>query len=318
MIRLCLLIVTLPGCTNSYSNQSAGSAAPQVSAATLSTYNSPAHRTEELTRQALALYPDDPYLRQSLNTHEERNEIETSKLLADIHISQSLWLTNMLTIKKLAQINNRSLLTKWKLQKLNWQQVSVNHQLIECASSHLISNRLLIAKQCLNAINKDLLSTEDSQKAQSLAQHLYNKQSHKPQQSLIKPRIKQKKKPTVSLSKLTVKTSPAPLLKTLEKAIETNNIKKINALYIELSALNLSEKKSQVLLEKARERVQGHVVHLSQLADALYLQEKVTEADALWQQLILLAPEQPEFLKNHERAEKIIRKIKLIKEETAY
>ena len=72
------------------------------------------------------------------------------------------------------------------------------------------------------------------------------------------------------------------------------------------------------MLEKAKKRVQNHVTHLSQLADALYLQEKVVEADALWQQLIILAPGRPEFQQNHERAEKIIRKIKLIKEESAH
>ena len=315
---LCLLIFILPGCANSYGSLNTASVAPDSSTTKLPSKKSPAHRTEELTRQALVLYPDDPYLRNSLNTHKERNKLEISKLLANIHISQSIWLKNMLITENLAQINNQSLLKKWKIQKLNWRQRSINRQLIDCASSHLINSNLLIAKQCLSAINKDLLSIEEAQKAQSLAQHIYNRQPHKPKQNLMKAPIKKKKKQTASSNKLATKTSTTLLQQALRKAIQTNNIKKINALYTQLSALKLPEKESQALLEKAKKRVQGHVTHLSQLADALYLQEKVTEANALWQQLIILAPEQPEFLQNHKRAEKIIKKIKLIKEETAH
>ena len=312
----------LPGCANSYNNLHAASAGTQTAIAAKPANSHLALRTEKLTRQALILYPDDPYLRHTLNTHTAQNEIETSKLLADIHISQSLWLQSLLRIENLVQINNKSLLSKWKIQKLNWQQISVNRQLIKCASAHLMADQLIITERCLSAINKDLLSAENAQKAQSLTQHLRNRQLSKPRQNLHKFAVKKNKTQSIISAPPAATSptpfSPTPLLQALREAIQTNSINKIHSLYIQLSALDIAEEKNQALLEKAKKRVQSHVTHLSQLADALYLQEKVVEADALWQQLIILAPGRPEFQQNHERAEKIIRKIKLIKEESAH
>ena len=307
----------LPGCANSYNSLHAASAGTQTAIAAKPANSHLALRTEKLTRQALILYPDDPYLRHTLNTHTAQNEIETSKLLADIHISQSLWLQSLLRIENLAQINNKSLLSKWKIQKLNWQQISTNRQLIQCASAHLMVDQLIITERCLSAINKDLLSAENAQKAQSLTQRLRNKQLSKPRQNLRKFAAKKNKTHGI-ISAPPAAASPKPLLQALREAIQTNSVNKIHSLYVQLSTLDISEEKNQALLEKAKKRVQSHVTHLSQLADSLYLQEKVVEADALWQQLIILAPGRAEFQQNHERAEKIIRKIKLIKEESAH
>jgi hypothetical protein len=73
---------------------------------------------------------------------------------------------------------------------------------------------------------------------------------------------------------------------------------------------------AQRLIRVAEKKIQAYSDRIAQRADAMYLREKVAEADALWLLLIKLNPENNEYRQNHERAEKILKNIKTIKEES--
>jgi len=265
-------------------------------------------KAAQLIKSSMLYHPENLQLSAALTTYQKLSDQEMSWLESDALVKHALWLRSELRKENVAVIAKPSYWKKFRISRLEVKQNHAHKKLIRCAEKN-IEHKPALSRRCLDATNKDRLT--DQQLEQTLALRHQLKQSEVAK--IINEQIILEATPSVSNS------SPPQIPQEIE-ALKQALFKKDYLLAKQLSnSLKRTEikknREAQRLINLAEKKIQAYQSRLAQRASALYLQEKVAEADALWLLLIKLNPENNKYRQNHERAQKILKNIKTIKEE---
>jgi len=273
---------------------------------------------ENIISKTLNAYPNDRQLLAAQKTYHDLNAREIKTLELEALIKRSLWLKSELRVQETVLINTPSMLKKWRINGLKEEQAQINSALLYCAQKYLSKGVSEQASQCLNAINTNVLSREELQQFQTLRNTL-NQQSQKTARLAREALVSSASEQVTAATETHIQAQALALkeqLKNLEDALAQNDYKDAHVLAEKLRETNSKDKKVQQLLARADKQIHEYADRLSVDADQLYLQEKVAEADALWLQLMELDPNNPAYRQNHERAEKILKNIESIKQDS--
>lgn len=277
---------------------------------------------ENVISKTLTTYPNDRQLLAAKKTYHALNIREINMLELEALIKRSLWLKSEIRVQETVLINTPSIRKKWRINNLKKQQSQVNTLLLHCVQKHLSKGVSEQAFQCLNAINTNALTNQEVQQFQVLKNTL-NKRSQESARQARETLVNSASKQVASATQNQLQTQAIALkdqlkkqLKNLEEALMQNNYKDAYVLAEKLRKTNSKDKKVQQLLARADKQIRQYADRLSADADQLYLQEKVAEADALWLQLMELDPNNSSYRQNHERAEKILKNIESIKQDS--
>ena len=243
-----------------------------------------------------------------------------SWLKSDALVKRALWLRSELRKENVAVIAKPSYWKRLRISQLEVKQNHAHEDLIRCAEEN-IAFKPELSRRCLDASNKDQLTEQQFERVHALRNQLRQSEIAK----VINEQILPEATPPKTMSRPTSTKLPSPkdsLTKT-QQEVDTLELALYKKDYLSARKLSNSLKKSdtkdnkeaQRLIKMAEEEIQAYAESIALQADAMYLQEKVAEADALWLQLIKLDPDNQEYRQNHERAEKILKNIKTIKEE---
>lgn len=276
---------------------------------------------ENVISKTLSTYPNDRQLLIAKKTYHDLNAREIKMLELEALIKRSLWLKSEIRVQETVLINTPSMLRKWRINGLKEEQAQINTALLLCAQKHLSKGVSEQAFQCLNAINTNALSNQELQQFQTLKNTL-DQQSQKTarlaREALVSSTSEQVTAATAIETQLQAQAIALneQLKNLLEEALAQNNYKDAHVLAKKLRKTHNKDKKVQSLLARADKQIHEYADRLSVDADQLYLQEKVAEADALWLQLMELDPNNSAYRQNHERAEKILKNIESIKQDS--
>jgi len=272
----------------------------------LSNANQPT-KAAKLIESGMLYHPENSQLSAALTTYQKLSDQELNWMESDALVKHSLWLRSDLRKENVSVIAKPSY---WKKLRVSRLKVKLNHahdELIRCAEKN-IQHKPDLSRRCLDATNKDRLT--DLQLEQALALRNQLKQSE------VVKIIDEQILPGTKLTKTPPPQTPQEI-DALERALKKSDYLRAKQLSNSLKRIGVkNNSEAQRLINLAEKKVQAYEDRLAQRAGALYLQEKVAEADALWLLLIKLNPENNEYRQNHERAEKILKNIKTIKEES--
>jgi hypothetical protein len=264
-------------------------------------------------------HPENSQLSAALATYQKLSDQEMGWLESDALVKRALWLRSELRKENVAVIAKPSLWKKVRISRLEVKQKHAHEGLIHCAEKN-IENKPELSRRCLDATNKGQLTDQQFEQALALRSQLRRSEIAKIVDEQIVPETRRTPSPTKTTSTPpTTSASPSKAQQEID-ALELALNKKDYLWAKQLSnSLKQGEgsnnKETQGLIRMAETSINAYADHIAQRADSLYLQEKVAEADALWLLLIKLNPENSEYRQNHERAEKILKNIKTIKEE---
>ncbi|MBV1870086.1 MAG: hypothetical protein KUG76_04195 [Gammaproteobacteria bacterium] len=287
------------------------------------------HSTEasRLIQDSLLFYPQDPQLESALITYQKLSDEEIYSLTSDALINHALWIRSELRKEKAQAIAKPSILKKIRISRLTTKQKHAHDSLILCARDNFQDDPEL-SQRCLDTTNKTHLTEEQFQSILALRQQLREQETSKinaafPDTSTA-PESEQP-----NLGSSDVEAMPPPSSNDFRSEIEQTTYSLRMALkqrdYLLAKQLSSSLKNNSAasgvnikkLIKHADKKIRRYTAKISLRADELYLQERVAEADALWVILIKLHPRSDEYRQNHERAERILKNIKTIKENQA-
>ena len=273
-------------------------------------------KAAQLIESGMLYHPENSQLSAALTTYQKLSDQEISWLESDALVKHALWLRSELRKESVSVIAKPSYWKKLRISRLEVKQNHAHDELIRCAEKN-IQHKPDLSRRCLDATNKDRLT--DQQLEQALALHNQLKQSEvvKIIDEQVLPETKLTEIPPPSSSSSSSPPQTPQKIDALEQALNKKDYLWAKQLSDSLKRAGVkNNKEAQRLINLAKKKIQAYEDRLAQRADALYLQEKVAEADALWLLLIKLNPENNEYRQNHERAEKILKNIKTIKEES--
>ena len=279
-------------------------------------------KAARLIRNGLISHPQDPQLEAVLTTYLRLSDQEMYWLKADALVKHALWLRSELRKNKVEVIARPSILKKLLISRLEVKQGHAHEELIRCASDNINSNPNL-SRRCLDATNRALLSDKDFQQALFLRQQLWEQEDSRETVTSEPLPIEKSENITVIQTAPKIKRPPVnprseveQLSYNLRAALNKNNYLLAKRLSDSLKRSgNSNNKDTRQLIRVTDKKIRNYADKIAQRADKLYLQEKVAEADALWVVLIKLNPENDEYRQNHERAERMLKNIKTIKED---
>lgn len=287
------------------------------------------HSTEasKLIQDGLLFYPQDPQLESALITYQKLSDEEIYSLTSDALIKYALWIRSELRKEKAQAIAKPSILKKIRISRLTTKQKHAHDNLILCAQDNFHDDPEL-SQRCLDTTNKTQLTEEQLQSILALRQQLREQEANKINiASSDIPATPESEQPDRTSSGAGAMSSPSPdnfrseieqMTYNLRAALKQRNY--LLARQLSSSLKNNSGANSvntKKLIERTDKKIRRYTDKISQRADELYLQERVAEADALWMILIKLDPKSDEYRQNHERAERILKNIKTIKENQA-
>ena len=266
-------------------------------------------KAAKLIESGMLYHPENLQLSAALTTYQKLSDQEMSWLESDALIKHALWLRSELRKENVAVIAKHSYWKRLRIKHLEVKQHHAHKELIRCAEKN-IEHKPGLSRRCLDATNKDRLTNQQLGQAMALRNQLKQSEVVK----IIDEQILPETTPATSSS------SPPQTpqeIDALEQALNKKDYLWAKQLSNSLKRIGVkNNREAQRLINLAEKKIQAYEGRLAQRADALYLQEKVAEADALWLLLIKLNPENNEYRQNHERAEKILKNIKTIKEES--
>lgn len=266
-------------------------------------------KAAKLIEGGMVYHPENSQLLAALTTYQKLSDQEMNWLESDALIKHALWLRSELRKEGVAVIAKPSYWKKLRISRLEVKQNHAHDKLIRCAEKN-IDYKPDLSRRCLDATNKGQLT--DQQFAQTLALRNQLRQNQ-----VVKIIDQQTLPETTPLLSSSSSPQTPKEIDALEEALNKKDYLWAKQLSDSLKRIGVKDNlEAQRLMNIAEKKIQAYEKRLAQRADALYLQEKVAEADALWLLLLKLNPENNEYRQNHERAEKILKNIKTIKEES--
>ena len=276
-------------------------------------------KAAKLIEGGMVYHPENSQLLAALTTYQKLSDQEMSWLESDALVKHALWLRSELRKESVAVIAKPSYWKKLRISRLEVKQNHAHDELIRCAEKN-IEHKPDLSRRCLDATNKGQLTDQQFEQALALRNQLRQSEVVKIIDEQILPETKlTETTPPKTAPRISSSSSPQTPqeIDALEQALNKKDYLWAKQLSSSLKQTGVkNNREAQRLINVAEKKIQAYENRLAQRADALYLQEKVAEADVLWLQLIKLNPENNEYRQNHERAEKILKNIKTIKEES--
>lgn len=270
---------------------------------------------ENTINQALDQHPNDAQLIAAQKAYRQLSDKELDQLALDALVKRANWLKSEIKVKETQAINSPSTLKSWQIRQLKNENAPLNQELLDCAEKNLTQPATEYwTSQCLAAIDKPLLSAQQGQQFEAITAALHKKQQ-KRQATMTPPAPSPTNEKTITAPNK-AETNPNATMQGLENALNDKNYQRAQTLNKRLQKTGANSEQAQALLKRSETEIHLYTKQLASQADQFYLQEKVAEADALWLELLAFYPDNDEYRQNHERAEKILKNIQSIKQDS--
>ena len=290
-----------------------------LEAATLSNA-SQSTKASKLVAQSILYHPQNAQLSAALSTYQKLSKQEISWLESDALIKHALWIRSELRKESIVVIAKPSIWTNIRISHLKVKQNHAHEKLIQCAKES-IEHKPNLSRRCLDATNKGQLTDQQHEHILAFRNRLHENEilntiNQAPPQEPTSSQASEALPPELTQASKSLQPVTLQAINALKKALSEKDYLRAKQLRNSLLENEIeNNQEAENLIRVTDKRIKAYIDSTARRADALYLQEKVAEADALWMLLIKLGAENDDYRQNHERAAKILKNIRTIKEE---